>query len=355
MILDINGVKIGKDHPCYIIFEAGPTHQGLESAKRLALNAKESGANAIKFQLMDAHRLVADPKIEFSYEVFEDSKALKRKIITEPVRDILSRRDMKLEEWKKLKEYCDSINIEFFSTACFYEQVDFLIEIGCKSIKIASADINHLPLIKYVAKTKVSIQLDTGLSTLDEIAVAVDTIKKEGNDKIIIHHCPSGYPVKAENVDLLTIKELKKRFNCIVAFSDHSLGWDMDIAAIALGAEILEKTVTEDKTIQHVEHVMSLEPHETRVFVKTIRRLEKAMGSKNKTFTDEEIKKRDIGRRSLHVSRDLPAKHKIKETDIDFRRPGHGISPDRLNDILSKTLKDKKKVGEILKWTDLEI
>ena len=151
--LQIYGNPVGDNAPCFITFEAGPTHQGLQSAKRLAKHAKESGGNAIKFQVFDPLRLVADPNLPFTYQVLEDAKTGKMETVTEPLLDILMRRQMKDEEWRELKQYCDEIGLAFFATACFHDDVDLLVEIGCQSIKIASADVNHIPFIRYAART----------------------------------------------------------------------------------------------------------------------------------------------------------------------------------------------------------
>ena len=147
----------------------------------------------------------------------------------------------------------------------------FIKEVGCHSIKIASADVNYFPFLREVAKTNISIQLDTGNSTIGEISDAIDLIKSEGNNDIIIHNCPSGYPAKLESINLKMLKSLKEMFNCPVAYSDHSVGFDMDIAAVALGANLLEKTITLDRTTR-VEHIMSLEPNDMKFFVEKIRR-----------------------------------------------------------------------------------
>jgi len=351
--IQINGIPVGDDAPCFITFEAGPTHQGLESAKRLAKHAKEAGGNAIKFQVFDPMRLVADPLLPFTYQVLVDAASGKMETVTEPLRDILLRRQLKLEEWRELKRYCDEIGLAFFATACFHEDVDFLVEIGCQSIKIASADVNHLPFIRYAAKTGLCIQLDTGMASLGEIELAVDAIRAEGNENIIIHHCPSGYPAHLESINLKTIPTIQRLFGCPVAFSDHSVGWDMDIAALAVGADMLEKTITEDRTTRSVEHVMSLEPQDMRRFVEVIREIEVALGNPRRVLSDEERKKRSLYRRSLHVARDLPVGHIVTEADIDYRRPGTGITPDRLSEVLSRPLTTKKTAGQRLEWGDL--
>jgi sialic acid synthase SpsE len=351
--VQINGIPVGENAPCFITFEAGPTHQGLESAKRLAKHAQEAGGNAIKFQVFDPMKLVADPTLPFTYQVLTNASTGQTETVTEPLRDILLRRQMKLEEWRELKNYCDDIHLAFFATACFHEDVDFLVEIGCQSIKIASADVNHLPFIRYAARTGLCIQLDTGMASIGEIEVAVDAIHAEGNNSIVIHHCPSGYPAHLESINLRAIPTIKRLFGCPVAFSDHSVGWDMDIAALAVGANMLEKTITEDRTTRSVEHVMSLEPQDMRRFVEVIREIEIALGKPRRVLSDDERTKRSLYRRSLHVARDLPVGSVLTENDIDYRRPGTGISPERLSEVLSRSLTTHKTAGQKLEWEDL--
>ena len=353
IVIEINGIRVGDDAPCFITFEAGPTHQGLESAKRLAKHAKEAGGNAIKFQVFDSMRLVADSSQPFTYQVLVDTATGKMETVTEPLRDILLRRQLKTEEWRELKSYCDEIGLAFFATACFHEDVDFLVEIGCQSIKIASADVNHLPFIRYAARTGLCIQLDTGMASLGEIELAVDAIRGEGNNNIVIHHCPSGYPAHIESINLRAIPTIKRAFSCPVAFSDHSVGWDMDIAALAVGADMLEKTITEDRTTRSVEHIMSIEPQDMCRFVELIREIEVALGKPRRELSDEERNKRNAIRRSLHVARDIPVGHIMAECDIDYRRPGTGITPDRLSEVLNRPLTTNKTAGQRLEWDDL--
>jgi sialic acid synthase SpsE len=349
---EINGVPVGEGAPCYVVFEAGPTHQGLESAKRLAKYAKDAGGNAIKFQIFDALRLVADPDLPFAYQVLADRVSGELESVTESLREILLRRQMTREEWSEVKRYCDEIGIAFFATACFYEDIDFLVEIGCHSIKIASADVNHLPLIRYAAATGLCIQIDTGMASIGEIETAVDAIHAQ-SAHLIIHHCPSDYPARLESINLRAIPTLQRVFGCPVAFSDHSVGWNMDIAAVSIGANMIEKTITEDRTTRSVEHVMSLEPDDMRRFVDIIREVETALGMARRVLSDAERQKRESLRRSIHAIRDLPAGHVLHEEDIDYRRPGTGIPPDHLESVLSRTLRSEIRAGTRIKWSDL--
>jgi sialic acid synthase SpsE len=352
-MVNIGGVAVGDGHPCFITFEAGPTHQGLESAKRLAKHARDGGANAIKFQTFDPLRLVADPQLPFSYEVLVDRDTGATETVTEPLRDILVRRRMSEQEWRDLKRYCDEIGIAFFATVGFHEDVDLLIEIGCPSIKIASADVNHFPLIRYVARTGVCVQLDTGMSSIVEIESAVDLIRAEGNENIIIHQCPSGYPARLESIHLNVIPTLKRLIGCPIAYSDHTPGWEMDVAAVALGANLVEKTVTEDRATRSVEHVMSLEPLDVARFVRVIRDVETALGSARRALSGHDRTRRNAVRRSLFAARDLPAEHLLSEADIDYRRPGFGISADRADEVIGRRLRASVKQGSPLKWEDL--
>ena len=319
----------------------------------MAKHAKEAGGNAIKFQVFDSLRLVADPALPFTYQILKDRHTGELETITEPLRDILLRRQLQEQEWRELKAYCDNIGLAFFATACFHEDVDFLVEIGCHSIKIASADVNHLPFIRYAAKTGLCIQLDTGMASIGEIETAVDAIRAEGNNNIIIHHCPSGYPAHLESINLRAIPTIQQVFGCPVAFSDHSVGWDMDIAAVSVGANMVEKTITEDRTTRSVEHVMSLEPQNMQQFVQVIRNLEIALGNNRRVLSEAEKIKRDAIRRSIHLTRDLPEGHILTEADIDYRRPGTGISPDKLEAVLTKTLKHSLPAGAKISLEDL--
>lgn len=277
-----------------IVFEAGATHTGLQSAMYLSFSAKQAGADAIKFQMVDPDRLYADKTVPITYQIHNGVN------VTEPVYDILRRRVLTQDEWKDLKKMCDDLELKFICTATFTEEVDFLVGLGCQSIKISSGDVNQEWLIRHVAKTGVQVQLDTGNSTLGEVERAVEWITSEGNEDIIIHHCPSGYPARRDGINLNIITTLKQMFPYPIAFSDHTPGRDMDIAAVALGVEMIEKTITTDNTIRGPEHMFSLEPGSMKPFVEAINAVEAAMGSTRRLMTADEMEKRKAGRRSYY-------------------------------------------------------
>lgn len=345
---------VGNDQPCFITFEAGPTHDGLASAKRLVDLAAEAGADAIKFQILDPDRLVADRSVPFSYQVLIDKESGATENVTEPLYDILKRRALSGAEWRAIKAHSDSRGLAFFATVGFADEVDLLAELQCDSIKIASADVNHLPLIRRAAETGMCIQLDTGNSSIGEIEAAVDVIRATDNENIVIHHCPSGYPAHLESINLNVIPTLKRMFPYPIAYSDHTPGWEMDVAALALGVNLIEKSITEDRTTRSIEHIFSLEPDDMADFVRTVRDVETAMGTNRRILHPEEREKRKLARRSVSAMRDLPAGRSLTEEDFDYRRPGHGIAPDEIDRLISRVLRVPKKAGEAFAWTDLE-
>lgn len=346
--------ELGDGAPCFITFEIGPTHNGVESAKRLIKAAADAGADAVKVQILDPDRLVADKSQLFSYQVLKSRDSEELETVDEPLYDILKRRYLTPEQWREVKAYSDSLDMAFFATVAFDDEVEFLEDLKCDSIKIASADVNHFPLLRRAARTGMCIQLDTGMATLGEIEAAVDVIKSEGNENIVIHQCPSGYPARIESINLNIIPTLKRMFPFPVAFSDHTPGHEMDIAAVALGANLVEKTITEDRTTRSVEHVMSIEPDEMGRFVQTIRDVETALGSRRRIFHEEEKKKRDAVRRSVFLAAPARAGMLLSECDVEFRRPGYGIAPDRFEDLVGLALKEDLPEGHMLSLGNLE-
>jgi N,N'-diacetyllegionaminate synthase len=351
----INSVEVNREtNGVYIVLEAGATHYGLESAKKLVEVAKTARANAVKFQFLSADRLMADKSVMFEYSYLErDAEGNERFVSTrERLYDILKRRELERDEWRDLKRYCDEQGIPLFLTATYNDEVDFLVdELELDSIKINSSDINEIGFIKYCASKGINVQLDTGNADIWEIDRAVTAVEEEGCKNIIIHHCPSGYPARLQSIHLNMIKTLKTLFpNYSIAFSDHSPGWEMDVAAVALGADMLEKTITLDRTIKSCEHSFSLEPEEAKRFVESIRALEIALGSVRRTMPCEMIKKRRSTRRSPYALENMDAGHVITETDFECKRPGYGITSEELKFFVGKKLTKSMNKGEALTY-----
>ena len=345
--------EIGDGAPCFVVYEAGPTHDGIDCAMDLSRLAAEAGADAVKFQIIDPDRLVADRKQLFSYDVLVDRTSGKTETVSEPLYDILSRRSLPHAEWRKLKDYCDRLGLAFFATVGFPDEVDFLRDIGCHSVKIASADINHYPLMTYAAQQLPSIQIDTGNATIGEVEAAVDVLGRAGSSNVVIHHCPSGYPARLESINLRIIPTLKRMFDLPIAYSDHTPGWDMDIAAIALGANMVEKTITHDRATRSVEHMFSLEPADMAAFIRAVRELETALGGTRKQLSEAELKNRVAIRRSAHVKRAVRKGEPLGIEVIEFRRPGHGIGPHEIDPFVGAGFARDLEAGEMVRPGDL--
>jgi len=342
---------VGDGERVFIVFEAGPTHTGLIVAKELAQHARDAGADAIKFQITDHRKMIDDRSLLFTYDIIDSAGNVET--ISEPLFDIWERRWMPENDWRELKIFCDEIGIAFFATVFSEEDVDLVCEIGCDSLKIASADTNYQDLIEYSATKGIPVQLDTGSSTLGEVERAVDWIREAGNNNIIINHCPSGYPARLESINLNIIKTLKQTYPYPIAFSDHTTGWEMDVAAISIGADIIEKTITLDRTQRSTEHIMSLEPSEMKNFVDKIRDVEKAIGRVRAVIGPVERKDRAAIRRSAYLVRDVQAGDIMQRKDIEFRRPGFGMKPNEYRQYIGKHFKHDMKSGSLLTIKDV--
>ncbi|HVV79533.1 MAG TPA: N-acetylneuraminate synthase family protein [Pseudolabrys sp.] len=346
--------SIGDGNPCFITFEAGPTHTSLETAKRLASLAAEAGADAIKFQIIDADRLVADKKQMFSYDILVDRATSETKTISEPLYEILRRRMLTEKEWRELKRHCDALSLAFFGTVTFEDELALITDMRCDTVKIASADVNHYPFLREAARSGLNVQIDTGNSAIGEVEAAVDLLREEGCTDVIVHHCPPGYPAVPSAVNLRVIPTLKRLFGLPVAYSDHSPGWDMMIAAVTLGANLIEKTITFDRTTHSPEHMFSLEPDDAKKFVKAIRTVEQALGGSRRIMTTEERKRRNAVRRSVFLAEDCAAGTVLAGAPVEFRRPGWGMGPDEFERLSTLKLRRALPKGHMLTYADLE-
>lgn len=351
-ILDFASKRIGKGEPTCIVFEAGATHDGLETAKKLVDIAAHTGADAIKFQMLDAKRLVPSAETMFSYDILCDKVTGKTEIITESLQAILLRRELSESEWTNLIAYCKQKKVLFFSTATTVEELKFLYNAGCDCVKIASGDINYHWFLRQAAHYPWIVQIDTGNATLGEVEQAVDVLEDAGCSRILINHCPSGYPAHLDGINLRILTTLQQMFPYPVAFSDHTSGVTMDIAAVSLGAHMIEKTITLDKCIRSPEHIMSLEPHEAKDFVQTIRELEIALGNTRRIMTHAELSRPPVARRSVVAAQDIPLGAVITQEMIDYVRPGDGLPAHLDWLVLNKVTVRSLQKGEKLQIDD---
>jgi N-acetylneuraminate synthase/N,N'-diacetyllegionaminate synthase len=344
-------VKIGDKHiaeeePCFIIAEAGVNHNGsIELAKKLIDAAKDAGADAVKFQTFKAENIVVKnaEKAEYQKETTGEGSQY----------DMIKKLELTEEDFEELANYAKKKDILFLSSPFDKESVDLLYGLDVPVFKVGSGEITNFPLLKHIAKKEKPIILSTGISTLGEVEEALNVIRSEGVEDVILLHCVSNYPARIEDVNLRAMGTLKQAFKIPVGFSDHTLGITVPIAAVALGACVIEKHFTLDRSLPGPDHKASLEPDELREMVKSIRDVGKALGDgiKRPTINEEEIKK--VARRSIVAKADIPEGTIITENMLDIKRPGTGIPPSKLNKVLrKKTIKNIKK-DEILKWNDI--
>ena len=334
---------IGNNNPCFISFEPGATYSNLEMAKLMIHASAEANADAIKFQTFtpgDADRLmgVKDIKIDFG-----TASGKKQELVYEA----LKRRELPKESWRELVRYTKENNLAFITTPEFPDSIEFLVEIGVDALKISKGDINNVLLIEEAAKSKLPIILD-GRERFEDVENGIRICESNGNNQIIIMHCPSGYPAENAGIHLRAINAIQQRCQYPVGFADHSPGGIMNYAAVALGASMLEKTITIDTKIEHVEHFMSLELSELKKFVENIRAVEQAMGNPDILSTS---RVEETARRSLVAIRDIRKGENITKQDLDYKRPGSaGISVADGFKILGKKSIQNISAGTFLQW-----
>ena len=336
------------ENATFIIAEAGVNHNGdINLAKKLIEAAKDAGVDAVKFQTFKAENAVTKnvEKAEYQKETTgtEESQY-----------DMLKKLELTEYDFKELADYAKDKDILFISSPFDKESVDLLDEIGVPVYKVASGEITNFPLLKYIAEKGKPIILSTGMATLGEIEDALRVIKEMGVDDVVLLHCVTSYPAKMEDVNLRVLETLRHAFKLPVGFSDHTLGTTVPIAAISLGAVVIEKHFTLDKNLPGPDHKASLEPDELEEMVVAIRDVEKALGDgiKRPTKEEEEIKK--VVRRSVVAKIDIPKGTTIAEDMLDVKRPGTGIAPKYIDIIVGKKAKENIKKDEIVTWKIIE-
>jgi len=338
---------IGNGEPVFTIAEAGVNHNGsLKLAKELVDAAKAAGADAVKFQTFKAEDVVTGKAQMAAYQ----QKNLKiRKSQLEMLRDY----ELDYSDFRKLKKYCDEKNIIFLSTPHSEEAADFL-EPLVPAYKIGSGDITNIPFLEKVAKKGKPMIVGTGMSTLGEVKEALNAIYRMGNKQVVMLHCTTSYPCLLEEVNLKAMVTMQKELDCLIGYSDHTLGLTVPIMAAALGAVVIEKHFTLDKSLPGPDHKASLEPDELKSMVQAIREVEKALGSSIKRPTKNEKKTRLAVRKSIVAKTDLEIGTKINMENVAIKRPGTGLRPVNLKKILGKKVKRYLKKDAMIKISDLE-
>ena len=328
----------------FIIAEAGVNHNGsIEIAKKLIDTAAEAGADAVKFQTFKAEKVVSRYAQKAEYQKQTTDKA-------ESQYDMIKKLELDVKAHRELMAYCNAKNIMFLSTPFDHDSIELLNDLGLEIFKIPSGEITNLPYLKHIGKLNKKVIVSTGMSDLGEIEDALDILIGAGTSKgnITVLHCNTEYPTPYEDVNLLAILTIKNAFGVEVGYSDHTLGIEIPIAAVTLGARVIEKHFTLDKNMEGPDHRASLEPHELRMMVSAIRNIEKALGDGIKKPSPSELKNKPIARKSIVAARDIIKGEVLSEENIAVKRPGTGISPMEWDNVVGKKAKKNFREDEII-------
>lgn len=310
-----------------IIAEAGVNHNGsFELAKQLVDQAKEAGADFVKFQTANLDALVSKHAEMADYQKENTGQKISQK-------DMLSKLLLPYEDFIKLSEYCQKVGIEFLSTPFDIESIYFLKDL-VPFWKVPSGEVTNYPYLAEIARTTMPVILSTGMCELSEIDEAVELLKENGTTELMLLHCNTQYPTPYEDVNLYAMETLKNRYGVKVGYSDHTQGIEVPIAAIALGATVIEKHFTLDHTLPGPDHKASLEPQELKKMVKSIRNIESALGSSEKKVSPSERSNIAVARKSIVASRLIKKGEILNSDNLTTKRPGTGISPMKWNQII---------------------
>lgn len=326
-----------------VIAEAGVNHNGdLDRALRMVDVAKEAGADYIKFQTFKAENLVTKAAKQASYQI---------KNMGEEVSQYQMLKDIELnhEQHLKINEYCKSIGIKFFSTAFDLDSVKFLQPFEFDVWKIPSGEITNLPYLELIASYKKPVIISTGMATMEEIRQAKEVFETYLlSDQITILHCNTDYPTNMLDVNLRAMKTIQDTFKTQIGYSDHTLGIEVPIAAVALGATVIEKHFTLDRKLPGPDHLASLEPHELKQMVRSIRNIEEALGREKKAPTESEKKNLTVARKSIVAARSIKAGEIFTAENLATKRPGTGISPMKWHEVIGTRAEKNYEEDELI-------
>lgn len=334
-----------------IIAEAGVNHNGsLELAKQLIDAAADAGADYVKFQTFKTEKLVSQNAKKADYQKAnlkdnDDSQF-----------EMLKKLELKEEDHYTLLKHSKERGIKFFSTAFDEESIDFIATLDLDLYKVPSGEITNLPYLRRIAQKNKPTILSTGMATMGEIEQALSVLLTHGLrlEQITVLHCTTEYPAPFSEINLKAMEMIRSAFGVNVGYSDHTVGIEVPIAAVALGATCIEKHFTMDRTLEGPDHMASLEPAELKAMVSAIRNIEISIaGNGVKTPSASELKNRATARKSIHVKDDLPLGHTLEEKDLIMKRPGDGISPMNLDTVIGRKLKQAIKGDTMLQYSQL--
>lgn len=345
--IEFAGRRIGPDAPCFVIAEAGVNHNGdPDLAHRLVHAAAEAGADAVKFQIFRPELLVSAAARKASYQVTNTGSG-------ESQLEMLRALTLPESVFRDLAAYSREQNVLFLATAFDEKSADFLEELQIPAFKVPSGEVTNHPFLAHLAGKGRPLLLSTGMSRIEEVGAAVDAIRTAGDPPLALFHCVTEYPAPPRECNLRAMATLRGAFGVPVGWSDHTEGLPISVAAVAMGAELLEKHFTLDRGLPGPDHTASLEPDELAELVRQVRTVEAARGTGIKIPATCEESNTALVRRSLHTARDLSAGYRLECDDLRALRPGTGISPAELKRVVGRILVNDVANGSLLHWEDL--
>ena len=344
--INLGARTIGGGEPVFMIAEAGVNHNGsLDMALALVDGAKAAGADAVKFQLFKAEEQVSQAAPTAGYQQTQTG--------AESMLEMARSYDLPWEEHQKIKEHCEQVGITYMSSCFDRKAVDFFLSLGGDAIKVGSGEITNYPLLAYMAATGKPILLSTGMSTLEDVAGAISHIRANGTSSVALLQCTSEYPTDAKDVNLRAIDTLRREFDVPVGFSDHTRDNVAAIAAVAMGACLIEKHFTLDRTLPGPDHRMSLDLGELGNYVHSIRMAESALGNGIKKPTEAELEVAKVARRSLVSARTIKAGEALDDENVILKRPAKGIDPRLWPSVRGRRVKTEIPPDVPITWEQL--
>lgn len=308
---------------CLIIAEAGVNHNGrLELALQLCDAAKDAGADVVKFQTWKTEKIITYSVGQAEYQTANTGRK-------ESQFDMLKRLELQYEDFRKIKQHCDKIGIMFASTADEEQSLDFLLDVGIPFIKVGSGDIRNIPFLRYIGEKKQPVILSTGMSTLSDVDVSINALREGGTEDITLLHCTTNYPCPYNEVNLRAMLTLREAFQLPMGYSDHTRGTEVAIAAVALGAEVIEKHFTLDRCMDGPDHIASMEPGEFKKLVEGIRNIELSLGDGIKKPTGQENRIKDVIKKRIVALRDIEEGEMLSAENICMKRNDVGEEADK--------------------------
>jgi N,N'-diacetyllegionaminate synthase len=331
-------------HKVFIVGEGGVNHNGsLDLAKRLVDVAKEAGCDAVKFQTFRAEKMISKfaQKAEYQKKTTDNGESQLM---------MVKKLELDINAHREIMAYCKRRDIMFLSSPFDLESIDLLSDLGLETFKIPSGEITNLPYLRKIGSLRRKLIMSTGMADLEEIRCALEVLIQAGTPKynITILHCNTEYPTPLRDVNLLAMVTIKEAFKVEVGYSDHTLGIEVPIAAVALGAKVIEKHFTLDKNMKGPDHKASLEPGELKAMIKAVRNIEKALGKGIKRPSPSELRNKDVVRKSIVAARYIKEGEIFTEKKLTMKRPGDGLNPMKWNKIIGKRAKRDFKRDELI-------